>query len=65
MSREGEVTTVNDPAHWLERAREMHKLAQQASDLRSKLTMLEIVREYEKLAKRAEERSDGRKPRSK
>jgi hypothetical protein len=40
----------------------MRKLAEQTTDPQSKLTMLEIVREYEKLAKRAGERSDGRKP---
>jgi hypothetical protein len=56
------VTGVNNPEHWLERAREMRALAEQTADLTSKLAMLDIARQYEKLAKRAELRSDGRPP---
>jgi hypothetical protein len=55
------VTGVNDPVHWLEKAR---SLAQQTGDRVSKLAMLDIASEYEKLAQRAELRSERRLPRT-
>jgi hypothetical protein len=50
---------VNDPAHWRDRAEEMRVLAADMKDEHSKATMLRIAADYEKLAKRAEERSSG------
>lgn len=50
---------VNDPEHWRRRAEEMRVLAEDMKDDYSKTVMLSIVMDYEKLAKRAEERSTG------
>jgi hypothetical protein len=54
--------SVNDPRHWQDRAENMRALAEQMQDADSKQSMLNIADEYEKLAKRAEGRSDGRLP---
>jgi hypothetical protein len=54
------VANVNDPAHWLGRAKEMRALAGQMSDPAAKRSMLNIAGEYEKLAERVELRSHGR-----
>lgn len=54
------VTNINDPAHWLARAREMRSLAEQTSDPATERSMLDLASEYEKLAERADLRSDGR-----
>jgi hypothetical protein len=48
---------INDPAHWRHRAEEMRTLAKLAEDLSARASMLAIADEYDKLAKRAEERS--------
>jgi hypothetical protein len=50
-------------AHWRERAKEALLLADQMSDPASRATMLEIARDYEKLAARAEAR-EKRHPRT-
>ena len=47
---------INDPKHWRERAEEARVHAEQLTDPESKKTMLTIAEDYEKLAKRAEER---------
>ncbi len=51
---------INDPKHWLDRAKEARALAEQMNDPDAKRTMLGIAEDYERLAKRAEERAAGR-----
>ena len=48
--------TLNDPAHWLQRAEEMRAIAEDMRDLDTRATMLRIADDYERLARRAEER---------
>jgi hypothetical protein len=50
---------INDPKHWSDRAEEMRRLAAEMTDEQSKGAMLRIAADYDKLAQRAEERSDG------
>src|SRR5262249_2925283 len=47
----------DDPKHWRERAEQARALAGQMSDAASKEMMLEIAKDYERLAERAEQRS--------
>src|SRR5262249_12456262 len=47
---------INDPKHWRERAQEARVHPEQITDPESKKAMLRIAEDYEKLAKRAEER---------
>jgi hypothetical protein len=51
-------------AHWRERAKEALLLADQVGDPESRATMLEIARDYEKLAARAEEREKRQPPKT-
>jgi hypothetical protein len=57
------VTThyASDPKHWRNRAKEMRALAESVKDRQAKATMLKIANDYEKLAERADLRSDGSK----
>jgi hypothetical protein len=55
---------VNDPGHWRRRAKEMRALADDMKDEKSKQRMFRIADDYERLAKRAEERAK-RPPQSK
>ena len=57
--------SINDPKHWLDRAKEARALAEQMSDPEAKRTMLKNAYDYERLAQRAEERAAGRWPKSK
>jgi hypothetical protein len=57
--------SINDPKHWLDRAREARALVEQIDDLEAKRTMLKNANDYERLAQRAEERAAGRLPQSK
>jgi hypothetical protein len=50
---------TNDPNHWRARANEARKLADNMNDLQSKEMMLGIARDYDRLAERAEKRSQG------
>jgi hypothetical protein len=50
---------INNPEHWRHRAKEMRAHSDQATDLVSKATMLGIAEDYEKLARRAEQRLRG------
>ncbi len=47
---------ADDPAHWRQRADEARAMAEQMTDRDAKQMMLGIAEDYEKLAKRAEER---------
>jgi len=55
---------INDPKHWLNRAKEARALAEQIDDPEAKRTMLKIADDYERLAQRAQERAAGRLPQS-
>ena len=51
----------NDPGHWRARAIEARAVAEHLNDPISKEMMLKVAADYEKLAKRAEERAENRK----
>jgi hypothetical protein len=53
---------INDPKHWRARAEEARLLANQMNDSEAKAAMLRIARDYEHLARRAEDRALGRLP---
>ena len=55
---------INDPKHWLNRAKEARALAEQIDDPEAKRTMLKNADDYERLAQRAQERAAGRQPQS-
>jgi hypothetical protein len=48
---------INDPEYWRARAREKRMLAEGMKDQIAKEKILRIVRDYERLAQQAEERS--------
>jgi hypothetical protein len=52
---------TDDPKHWRKRAEEMRRLADEASDEKMRLKMVEIADGYELLAQRAEERRQRRR----
>ena len=47
----------NDPEYWRKRAEEARAVAVQMMDAHTKAIMLSIAQDYEKLAKRAEQRA--------
>jgi hypothetical protein len=47
----------NDADHWRRRAEESHALAEQLNGDQARAAMLEVAEGYDKLARRAEERS--------
>jgi hypothetical protein len=49
-------TYLEDPAHWRFRAEEARGMAEHIADPKSKQMMLDVAADYERLAKRAEER---------
>jgi hypothetical protein len=50
---------INDPKYWRYRAAEARAMAESLTDPEAKQQMLKVAADYEKLAKRAEERSAG------
>src|SRR5262249_31670932 len=57
--------SINDPKHWLDRAKEARALAEQIADPEAKRTMLKNADDYERLAQRTQERAARRRPQSK
>jgi hypothetical protein len=53
-----QLSIANDPKHWRKRAEDMRMLANEIKDPLSKETMLRIADDYERLAKRAQERAN-------
>ena len=53
------TSVADDPAHWKKRAEEARALADLMSDDVSKQMMLQIARDYDHLAERAEKRAKG------
>jgi hypothetical protein len=47
----------DDPKHWRKRAEQARTLAEQMSEPASKKMMLDIAKDYERLAERAEQRA--------
>jgi hypothetical protein len=54
-------SSINNPKHWRARAHEMRTLAALADDLDARASLLTVADEYEKLARRAEQRSSGQR----
>ncbi len=53
-------SSINDPQHWYNRAASMRALAETAADLETKMIMLTLAEDYDKLADRAEVRRSGK-----
>jgi hypothetical protein len=54
--RGADMTVINDPDYWRRRGEEMRTLAEGLTHPQSKLTMLHIAKDYDRLAERAEQR---------
>jgi hypothetical protein len=54
---------VYDSRHWRDRADEMRKLANSIEDEKTKAMTLGVAEDYDKLAMRADLRSDGKRAR--
>jgi hypothetical protein len=54
--------TLNDPAHWRQRAQETRSIADQIDDPEAKKEMLEIAQQYEQIAAIAGKRAITAKP---
>jgi predicted Rossmann-fold nucleotide-binding protein len=48
---------INDPKHWRKRVEEARTLAHKITDKKGKARMLQLAKQYEKLAEKAEQRS--------
>jgi hypothetical protein len=55
-----ETHILDDPQHWLDRAEEMRKLAEEMREPETRRMMLSIAEGYDKLAQRAQERASGK-----
>jgi hypothetical protein len=54
---------TNDPEHWRKRAAQMRKLARTMSG-DAAILLTDLATDYEKLAERAADRANGKKPRA-
>jgi hypothetical protein len=52
--------SINDPDHWRQRAADMRTLARDVQEVEARATMLRIADDYERLAERADVRTDGK-----
>jgi hypothetical protein len=52
------VRLLHDPEHWRQRAAELRLIAESTRDADARATLLRIVADYERLARRAEQRND-------
>jgi hypothetical protein len=50
------TSVINDPKHWRDRGEEIRRLAEDMKDPVSREMMLRMADDYERLARRAEER---------
>jgi hypothetical protein len=55
---------TDDPQHWRDRAAKMRSLAVTMAGSNAAILMNDLAADYDKLAERAEIRSNGKKPRS-
>jgi hypothetical protein len=55
---------TNDPQHWRDRAAQMRALAVKMAGSEAAILINDLAADYEKLAKRAEIKAKGKKPRS-
>ena len=53
---------INEPKHWRDRAAEMRALADCIAKPETTAIMVRLADDYDKLADRAEERRDGKRP---
>ena len=65
MSLNGRPTHISSPTHWLDRAEKARDAAEGMTDPVLKQMMIEVAVGYERLAKRAEERTLKLTPQSK
>ena len=54
------MSHINDPKHWRYRAEEARAMAESMTDPEAKQLMLNVAADYERLAKRAEDRAGGK-----
>jgi hypothetical protein len=54
----------DDPQHWRDRAAQMRALALKMAGSEAAILINDLAADYEKLAKRAEMKANGKKPRS-
>jgi hypothetical protein len=55
---------INDPQHWRDRAAQMRALAVKMAGSEAAILINDLAADYEKLARRAEIKANGKKPRS-
>jgi hypothetical protein len=55
---------INDPQHWRDRAAQMRALAVKMAGSEAAILINDLAADYEKLAKRVENKANGKKPRS-
>lgn len=55
---------INDPKHWYDRATEMRILSESMNDIETRLTMLRLADDYDKLGDRAAVRAANDQPRA-